>query len=194
MHAQHGIQHADRAPEHTNPFVTKRAQPKTQQGVPVWRGPGTLRVGVYVQGWVCHGSPVASLCARISVPGPAWLHWWSWLLAGVGASLWIARYCKSWLLFLCKQDRRVESLCAVIPKAIARTGAAVTRSQREVVAFLLKYQSSRHRYRAGRGGSSICPSPETAKEKSTGEILLVPRSSGIAFYKLFRNITQRKRP
>ena len=33
-----------------------------------------------------------------------------------------------WLLFLCKQDRRVESLCAVIPKAIARTGAAVTRS------------------------------------------------------------------
>ena len=110
------------------PSLQNVPSPEHSKEVPVWRGPGTLWVGVYVQGWVCHGGPVASPCARISVPGPAWLHWWSWLLAGVGASLWIARHCKSWLLFLCKQDRRVESLCAAIPKAAVRTGAAGTRS------------------------------------------------------------------
>ena len=110
------------------PSLQNVPSPEHSKEVPVWRGPGTLWVGVYVQGWVCYGGPGASPCARISVPGPAWLHWWSWLLAGVGASLWIARHCKSWLLFLCKQDRRVESLCAAIPKAAVRTGAAGTRS------------------------------------------------------------------
>lgn len=111
------------------PSLQKAPNPKHSKAEPVWPGPGALRVGVDVQGWVSHGGPVASLCARTSAPGPARLHGLSWLLAGVGASLWIARYCKSWLLFLCKQDRRVESLCAAVPKVIVRTGAAVTRSE-----------------------------------------------------------------
>lgn len=83
------------------PSLQSAPSPKHGKAEPVWPGPGALRVGVDVQGWVSHCGPVAPLCARTSAPGPARLRGWSWLLAGVGASLWIARYCKSWLLFLC---------------------------------------------------------------------------------------------
>lgn len=102
MDTQHRIQPVNEVPEHQIPSLQNAPNPKHSEAEPVWPGPGALRVGVDVQGWVCHGGPVASLCARTSAPGPAWLHGWSWLLAGVGAFLWIARYCKSWLLFLCK--------------------------------------------------------------------------------------------
>lgn len=38
MNTQHRMQRVDGAPEHTSPFVTKRAEPRTQQGSPgvVW--------------------------------------------------------------------------------------------------------------------------------------------------------------
>lgn len=159
------------------------SNPKHSEEVPVWRGPGSLRVGVYVQGWVCHCGRVASLCGRVSVSGPVWLHIWSWLLAGVCASLQRAWYCKSWLLSLCKQDINAESLYVAIPKVTVTVGAGF-KSQREVFAFPPKYQSSWHCYRA-EVNQAFDLIPETAKERSMGNILNALKRPGSAFCKLF---------